>query len=120
MRNEIYEQKCIICDEGITNPICPNCLEREIISWVGELKPSLIPLLRNIKQNVTTFNHENTNCIICKQDMNVCPHCYCKEIYMWLFENDHIELANKFLNHFNFELIYELEKQNGNYYEHLN
>jgi hypothetical protein len=103
-----YEQKCIICDEGITNPICPSCLEKQIIQWIGELKPSLIPLVREIGNSVNEFNHSNTECIICKDEMNVCPHCYCREIYTWLIEKEHFEFANLFLEHFNFELDEEI------------
>ncbi|MFT4297821.1 MAG: hypothetical protein ACMXX5_01380 [Candidatus Woesearchaeota archaeon] len=104
-----YEQKCVICEEAITNPICPSCLERQVVHWVGELKPSLIPMLREIGESVTAFTHANTGCIVCGDDMNVCPHCYCKELYDWLKENEHFKLAEEFLKHFNFELNYRLD-----------
>ncbi len=104
-----YEQKCIICDEAITNPVCPECLERQVMYWIADFKPELISILRDIGSSVKTFNHSNTSCIICGSEMNVCAHCYCKEIYLWLIENKHVELAMKFLESFNFELDYRFD-----------
>lgn len=103
------EDKCIICDEAITNPICPECLEKQILHWVGEKKPSLVPILRGIGRSMNTFNHENTSCIICRLNMNICAHCYCSEIYTWLEENEYEELAEEFLEHFNFEINYRFD-----------
>lgn len=103
------EDKCVICDEAITNPVCPNCLERQMMHWIGEIKPSLIPILRGIGNSVMEYTHENTSCVICGGNMNVCPHCYCNEIYSWLNDNGYEDLAVGFLAHFNFELDYKFD-----------
>jgi hypothetical protein len=103
------EERCVICDEAITNPICPSCLERQVMHWVGEKKPSLVPILKDVGASVKTFEHANTSCIICNGSMNVCAHCYCKEIYTWLLENEYEVLAEKFLESFNFELDYRFD-----------
>ncbi len=103
------EQKCVICDEAITNPICPECLERQVMYWIAEIKPSLVPILRGIGSSVKTFTHGNTSCVICGSSMNVCPHCYCNEIFTWLTENEYDDLAEVFLEHFNFELDYKFD-----------
>lgn len=101
-----YEQKCVICDEAITNPVCPECLEKEILYWISEKKPSLMPILQNIGNSVKEYSHENTSCAICGSNMNVCPHCYCFEIYSWLIENEYKELGHEFLEQFDYELKY--------------
>lgn len=104
-----YEQKCVICDEAITNPICPECLEREIMCWIGEIKPSLIPILMNVGDAVKSYTHDNTSCAICSETMNVCPHCYCFEIFSWLNENGYKQIGLKFLDQFNYELDYRFD-----------
>jgi len=104
-----YEQKCVICDEAITNPICPECLERQIMYWVAEKKPSLVPILRGIGSSIKAYTHDNTSCVICGHNMNVCPHCYCSDIYLWLVENEYDGIAREFLEHFNFELDYRFD-----------
>ncbi|MFT4343150.1 MAG: hypothetical protein ACMXYE_00210 [Candidatus Woesearchaeota archaeon] len=100
----VYETKCVICDEAITNPVCPVCLERQITHWIGEQKPSLVPILQRIGASVMEFTHDNTNCILCESNMNVCPHCYCNEIHAWLQENEHKKIAELFAKQFNFEM----------------
>ncbi|MFT4304446.1 MAG: hypothetical protein ACMXYG_07805 [Candidatus Woesearchaeota archaeon] len=109
-----YEKKCIICDEAITNPICPYCLEKQVMYWISERKASLIPLLKKVGESVKEFSHENTFCAVCNNDMNVCPHCYCNEIYTWLIENNYKELAEEFLESFNFELDYKFDLKTPN------
>jgi hypothetical protein len=99
-----YETKCVICDEAITNPICPTCLEHQVVQWVVEKKPSLVPIFKQIRTSIQAFTHENTTCILCKNNINVCPHCYCQEIYAWLSESEYISLAEEFKEKFNFEL----------------
>jgi hypothetical protein len=109
-----HEEKCVICDEAITNPICPECLERQVMYWIAESnKPSLVPILRGVGASVKAFTHENTTCIVCNENMNVCPHCYCSEVYMWLIDNEYGELAAGFLRHFNYELDYRFEMKAG-------
>jgi hypothetical protein len=105
----IQEERCIICDEAITNPICPLCLESQVMHWAMDKAPSLMPILREVGSSVMEFTHENTSCVICKGIMNVCAHCYCNEIHSWLKENTHEKLAESFLSHFNFELDYRFD-----------
>ena len=103
------EEKCLICNEAITNPVCPDCLERQVMYWVNEKQPSLVRVLKRVGDSVKTFDVDNTHCIICKRSMNICPHCYCLEIYQWLKDNE-TDLAGNFLERFNFELDYRFEQ----------
>lgn len=103
------DEKCVICDEAVTNPVCPNCLEKQVMYWIREKNSNLISVLRRIGESVMEYTHYNTSCVICGRNMNVCPHCYCNEIYTWLLENNHKELVESFLVHFNFELDYKFE-----------
>jgi len=102
-------EKCLICYEAITNPICPECLEKQMMYWAHELQPSLASVLKRVGESVKEFDMKSTDCVICRRNMNICPHCYCKEIYSWLLENGYLDLAQRFLSHFNFELDYRFD-----------
>jgi len=99
-----YEKDCILCGEAITNPISPQRLMEQVVYWALEKKPSLVPIVRDITECFMAFSHENTTCVITKENTNVCPHCYCKEVFSWLLENGHENLAEEFMQRFNFEL----------------
>jgi hypothetical protein len=69
---------CIVCREGITNPICPECLAREIKHW----KPGLSRILAKPAYGYTM----DTKCMFCGKDMSICAHCYCRDVYDILIE----------------------------------
>lgn len=108
-----YEKRCVLCGEAITNPISPMRLEEEVIYWLMDHKPSLIPFIRDIGEVFAAFTHENTMCVITKRNVNVCPHCYCNEIFTWLLENKHEALAERFREQFNFELMTHYDDLHG-------
>ena len=97
IRNE--DAKCIICQEVITNPICPECLAREIESWEPRVKSILLRPEIEVEQGV--------KCIFCGKWMNICAHCYSKDIYDSLAERD-AGLAERFRELFNFGLRKEI------------
>ena len=79
---------CIECKEAISNPICPSCLEKEIIAWLSEsnLENSLIAQIKEkiallIKQNKDRLDNAML-CIVCKKNKSfVCPGCFSRYIY---------------------------------------
>ncbi len=94
---------CLICDEVITNPICPVCLGNEMANWLYEQDNSLDGDFTGVVSNNLRFGHDITSCIICKKEMNICPHCFSKEVYEMLLEKNPM-IAEKFRQCFNFEL----------------
>ncbi len=100
------EEKCVICQEAITNPICPDCLHREIEEWLLDKNKSLVPKLRAYTWIYGSYRHTGTSCVICGGDMSVCAHCFCKDVYDFL-SSELGENADDFLFSFNFELIRE-------------
>ena len=95
--------KCTLCAETITNPICPDCLTSRVFSWLSEINLKLA-------QEIKTFNlsiEEGSSCIFCSQKMNVCAHCFSRDVYEFLAEND-LQLAKEFAARFDFELRKEL------------
>ena len=71
---------CVVCREGITNPICPECLAKEIKHW----RPELSRLITKQAYGYTT----EAKCMFCGEWMSICAHCYCRDIYDILIEED--------------------------------
>ena len=93
--------QCVECDEIITNPICGDCLAKEMKVMIAEYDSMLA-------ETITGISIEgNTTCILCMKRMGLCPHCFSKGIYEYLQEQNKI-VAKEFLNRFDFELRREL------------
>lgn len=95
------EQACVICNEAITNPICMHCLEEEMKCWAADFDAGLV---QNVQKTEIFPTHEITDvkCIKCGKNMDVCPHCYSKDLYQDL-KGDNF-LAETFADNFNFDL----------------
>jgi len=88
---------CIVCREGITNPICPECLAKEAIYWKPELEDTL----------TTPTSRGTVRCIFCGKGMDLCAHCYSMDIYD-IIKEKYPELAEEFIRNFDFGLKEEL------------
>lgn len=97
------EYICGACDDAITNPICPECLERQIVAWLSTRAPEHAEAVKGTKDIFDGFSSPVT-CIICGENMNVCPHCFVREVYHLLGARDR-ELGEEFRQHFNYDLI---------------
>jgi hypothetical protein len=91
--------ECIMCKEIITNPICIECIEDGVTSWLQQTRPELVYELRE-KTNEIIFKIGNTNCIICKTKMAICPYCYKQHLTNWL--ESYPELLDEFNYFFKF------------------
>ena len=94
-------QTCIGCHEDVTNPICPACLEKEIVTWLSERKPDLVPCITGASNEIT--GAWVTYCIVCGDKMGICGHCFTKEI-IEVIRQKAPELEDEFLLLFNFKL----------------
>ncbi|MBU1201001.1 MAG: hypothetical protein KJ583_07555 [Nanoarchaeota archaeon] len=91
--------ECIVCREVITNPVCVECIEMEIQTWLYEVKPELVEELNRVTDEIN-FKFGDTSCILCKEDMSVCTYCYIHHILTWL--EKHPYLIGEFKRLFNF------------------
>lgn len=95
---------CEECDEAITNPICPDCLERQALAWLMERRQNL--LIMKVKERLNSIkkysesNESEVNCIICKNKLSICPHCTSKEL-LKVF-NKEKRLLRDFMTVFNY------------------
>ncbi|PIN80737.1 hypothetical protein COV11_03430 [Candidatus Woesearchaeota archaeon CG10_big_fil_rev_8_21_14_0_10_30_7] len=92
--------QCDVCNEAITNPICTDCLQTEVTHWMEDFNAGNVEEVKSLKKLFAHFK-SGVNCIICKNELNVCAHCYCKEAKRYVNpEND-----RKFIRAFDFELF---------------
>lgn len=88
---------CVVCDEAISNPICPDCLAKQMRNWLVEFDPLLA-------SEVDGFSIEgDTTCLFCGQGMSICAHCYSMDVYEQLAVKN-AKLAQEFVSHFDFDL----------------
>lgn len=92
---------CVVCEEGITNPICPECLAREIKSWNAKIW-NTVPMVYGDE-----FIDGGVRCLFCGKSMSICAHCYSREVYDSLTESG-LEIAEEFMETFNYGLREEV------------
>ena len=98
---ESAANSCVVCDEAITNPICPDCLAKKMRNWLDEFDPQLA-------SEVDGFSIEgDTTCLFCGQGMSICAHCYSMDVYEQLAVKNE-KLAREFVSRFDFGLRREL------------
>lgn len=93
---------CRECHEVITQPLCSDCLAQSMRKLVSEYDASLTPWIQGCGEE-----EGQTFCLFCGNSMNLCAHCFSKEVYDFLLEKNPA-VAEIFLNRFDFELRREL------------
>ena len=89
--------RCVVCEEVITQPICGTCLASRMRSVVGESNSQLA-------KEIAGLNIDGeTHCIFCGQGMGLCAPCFSKDVYEYLKEKD-AKVAKAFLKNFDFDL----------------
>jgi|GEM_PF-2359985 len=106
MRNEerrtVATPQCVMCDESITNPICPACLQEGVQQWLMEQRQyALAEEVRDLTRGVFA-NNGDTFCIKCDSLMGLCAYCYTKEVFNVVKRCP--RLINQYLVYFNFDL----------------
>lgn len=91
--------ECVVCEQVITNPVCPDCLEQEVKTWLYEVKPELVAEAED-KTTDIAWKAGSSTCILCKDKMTLCPYCYLKHIES-LVKYDS-KLKDQFQTFFNF------------------
>lgn len=93
---------CAICMESITNPICVNCLNRQIKSWFMNNKNYFV--VNELTKDMNLFKEGGAKCIICRKDSSVCTYCFSNEVFDLLNERD-TELGERFRDIFKLRLV---------------
>jgi hypothetical protein len=91
------KNRCVECDDIITNPVCPDCLTREMRVFVAEVDPTLA-------NEISPFHVPGeTTCIQCGITMGLCAHCFSKDVF-YQVQDTNPELAKEFMGRFDFDL----------------
>ncbi len=93
--------RCVECDEIITNPLCSDCLSGQMRMVVEEFDPQLASQINGADID------GDTTCIKCGKGMGLCAHCFSLDIYEFLQQHN-ISLAKEFAGKFDFDLRQKL------------
>lgn len=101
--------ECELCNEPVTNPICPSCLSKEIEIWSSNypnLRREIIPKLKKYLKGMKKSLKESVKCIRCQDnDVPICPYCFIREVLDELELIDvNKQIKKEFLQFFNFDL----------------
>jgi len=93
---------CIICNEGIFNPLCPNCISNEIFAWLFEKD---IAVAKEFRKKKFVEDIDGGSCIACRDNTSyICPYCFTRQVFHWLKrKNAGRKIVNEFLEVFNFD-----------------
>jgi len=83
---------CSICDEPITNPICPKCIARSLRIWLMHNNPGLIEIIDaklNVFMGLNSLDSD-VNCIKCGEEMSICMYCFIESIYADIKESNDV------------------------------
>jgi len=69
----MQETGCIICNKTITNPVCLDCINHEVRDWLRDKGYELDLIEKEIY-------YSHIKCILCNKKMDICPHCYSKDV----------------------------------------
>lgn len=103
--------ECIVCNQVVTNPVCVDCMEKEVEVWLFENRPDLISKLKD-KTFEINFSSGETDCILCGNPMCICTYCYSEHLFSWL--KKYPELALKFKKIFDFNYFFPSWISTGN------
>jgi len=102
MQEKNWDATCPLCRDVIDNPICPDCLGKEIEQWLSGKDPIY---LDNIRKSIAHFESKEINgpkCIKCGKQVEICPYCFIGDINNIIREK-HPELLGEFQTFFGFE-----------------
>ncbi|MFH1590379.1 MAG: hypothetical protein ABIC95_00475 [archaeon] len=98
------EARCVVCDEAITNPICPECIEKSVKTWLVGVRPQLIGKVENLAEAGSHMTTGSTRCIQCGQDMVICPHCFSRSVQELIEDEGNPYMEEEFLTFFDYDL----------------
>jgi len=71
---------CVLCSEAIYNPLCQECLNKQITAWLSsypDLKKKLAPKIKDFLNKIDDHTIDALTCISCKdKKASVCPYCF--------------------------------------------
>lgn len=78
------------CRNVVRNPVCEDCLSKELESLLVDYRQDLIDKFRDIN-SFLTYPHTNMFCVICGSSASICKKCYEQDIMKSLTEESLLE-----------------------------
>jgi hypothetical protein len=74
---------CSECFEAITNPICVDCIEKEVDCWLDQssysVKKAVKSEFKKLRQTTKDIG-QTTPCVVCRKNAEVCPFCLVEDL----------------------------------------
>lgn len=99
---------CMLCDEQIDNPLCPNCIANGFKQWIQKLPRGIGKRLRGkvdfFLKKYGTLDEKFIDCVSCNHPgISVCPDCFVDFLYqICLEEKVSVSFLREFLLIFGF------------------
>lgn len=103
---ETWDTSCWVCGDVITNPVCTECMEREVEDWLVLKNPALIPSVRVLSKIADKKEHSTTSCLFCGKMIDTCIYCFIQDV-LELLQHSNPELVDGFLENFSYEAEYK-------------
>lgn len=100
--------ECVECGKSIYNPVCPQCITDEFVSWLDNYnklkgKKEMIKEVNGFIKRHKDFESHSENCISCGNErVFMCPYCFTRYLFRVVKRNNP-ELLPEFLVLFNYD-----------------
>jgi len=111
MRAQQIEKNCTLCHYEISNPICIDCLKKQVSAYLGK-KINISHELNDIYNMFHSFNEAKTTCIHCGAPVEVCSFCFYNKVYKVL-KKKNFNLAEEFGR------LFQCDEESQIYFHHL-
>lgn len=101
---------CTDCVQVITNPICPYCFSRQVITWMRDknLPEHKMRLIRKYLKKLVMESElvpSDTGCIICgAKRVNLCIYCFTRKASRIIGKSTQKSIAKNFDEDFSTEI----------------
>lgn len=100
-----WDMNCLVCGDVITNPICTECLAKQIEDWLASKNPELIPQIRFLAKIADSEEGNHSFCLFCGKRIDTCMFCFVQDV-LELLQQEYPGLVDSFLKHFSYEAEY--------------
>lgn len=102
--------ECLECSRAIYNPVCPQCVADEFVSWLDNYsklknKKKIIQEVNQFLKVHKLFGRHSEKCVTCnKNNVYLCPYCFTTYLLGLLKSNGaNKNMLGEFLMLFNFD-----------------
>lgn len=82
---------CVLCDEQIKNPLCPNCIAKGFKQWIQKFPSPVEKFLRKRTDafllSYGSLSDDKIRCISCRRESTpICPDCFVDYLHQTCLE----------------------------------